>query len=62
MPEAIELKQQVQKIFWFNQKLVKHKENGDIEFAPIYFNSVTKTTINSKYMVDNLYRNFVQNR
>ena len=26
--------------------LKKHKQNGDIEFAPVYFNSVTKTVIN----------------
>ena len=30
--------------------LRKGKENGDIEFAPVYFNSTTKTVINSKYM------------
>ena len=29
--------------------LKKHKQNGDIEFAPAYFNSVTKTVINFKY-------------
>ena len=27
--------------------LSKHKRNGDIEYAPVYFNSVTKTVINS---------------
>ena len=33
--------------------LSKHKENGDIEFAPVCFNSTTKTVINSdKYMLD----------
>ena len=26
--------------------LSKHKENGGIEFAPVYFNSTTKTVIN----------------
>ena len=31
--------------------LRKQKEHGDIEFAPVYFNSTTKTVINSdKYM------------
>ena len=30
----------------------KHKGNGDKEFAPVYFNSVTKTVINSEYMLD----------
>ena len=29
--------------------LNKHKENGDIEFAPVYFNSTTKTVINLKH-------------
>ena len=33
--------------------LCKHIENGDIAYAPIYFNSATKTVINSdKYMLD----------
>ena len=26
--------------------LCKHKENGDIEYAPVYFNSATKIVIN----------------
>ena len=29
--------------------LRKHREYGDIEFAPFYFNSTTKTVNNSKY-------------
>ena len=42
--------------------LRKHKINGDIEFAPVYFNSTTKTVTNSKYDLDKsfqeiLYRN-----
>ena len=32
--------------------LSKHKENGDREFAPVYFNSTTKTVINSIYDLD----------
>ena len=33
--------------------LTKHKMNGAIEYAPVYFNSATKTVINSdKYMLD----------
>ena len=36
--------------------LIKHKINGDIEYAPVYFNSATKIVINSgKYM---LYKSF----
>ena len=29
--------------------LRKHKQNDDIELAPIYFNSTTKTVMNFKY-------------
>ena len=33
--------------------LCKHIENGDMAYAPIFFNSATKTVINSdKYMLD----------
>ena len=32
--------------------LKKYKPNGEIEFAPIYFNSVTKLTINHRYKLD----------
>ena len=31
--------------------LCKHKQNGDIEYAPVYFNSATKTVINSEKCV-----------
>ena len=30
----------------------KRKGNGDIEFAPVYFNSTSKTVINSQYDLD----------
>ena len=36
--------------------LGKDKGNGDIEFAPVYFNSATKTVINSEYMLDKSFR------
>ena len=37
--------------------LSKHKENGGIEFAPVYFNSTTKTVINSyKYLLDKSFQ------
>ena len=36
--------------------LSKHKEKEDIEFVPVYFNSTTKTVINSKYMLDNSFQ------
>ena len=37
--------------------LCKHKINGDIEYVPVYFNSVTKTVINSdKYDLDKSFQ------
>ena len=41
--------------------LKKYRSNGEIESAPVYFNSSTKTIINRKYKIDqsfqeNLYR------
>ena len=37
--------------------LCKHKINGDIKYAPVYFNSATKTVINSdKYDLDNSFQ------
>ena len=37
--------------------LSKHEINGDIEYAPVYFNSATKTVINSdKYMLDKSFQ------
>ena len=37
--------------------LSKHKENEGIELALVYFNSTTKTVINSdKYMLENLFK------
>ena len=37
--------------------LSKHKINGDIEYAPVYFNSATKTVITSdKYMLDKSFQ------
>ena len=32
--------------------LKKYKPNGEIEFAPVYFNSSTKTAINRRYKLD----------
>ena len=37
--------------------LCKHKENRDIEYAPVCFNSATKTVINSdKYDLDKSFQ------
>ena len=39
--------------------LRKHNENGYIEFAPVYFNSTTKTIINSKYVLDKSFQDIL---
>ena len=36
--------------------LKKYKLNGEIEFAPVYFNSVTKTVINHRFRLENLFQ------
>ena len=36
--------------------LGKHKRNEDIEFAPVYFNSTTKTVINFEYILDKSFQ------
>ena len=36
--------------------LRKPKENGDIEYAPVYSNSTTKTVIKSKYVLDKSFQ------
>ena len=36
--------------------LSKHKENRAIEFAPVYFNTTTKTVINLKYDLDESFQ------
>ena len=36
--------------------LRKHNENENIELAPVYFNSTTKTIINSKYMLNKSFQ------
>ena len=36
--------------------LRKQKENGDIGFAPVYFNSSTKTVINIKNDLDKSFQ------
>ena len=39
--------------------LCKHKQNGNLEYAPAYFNSATKAVINSdKYMLDKSFKKF----
>ena len=36
--------------------LKKYKPNGEIEFAPVYFNSVTKTVINQRFKLENSFQ------
>ena len=36
--------------------LKKYKLNGEIEFAPVYFNSVTKTVINHRFKLENSFQ------
>ena len=36
--------------------LKKYKSNSEIEFAPVYFNSSTKTVINHKYKLDQSFQ------
>ena len=36
--------------------LKKYKPNGENEFAPVYFNSVTKTVINHKFRLENSFQ------
>ena len=36
--------------------LKKHKDNGDIEFSLVYFNSKNKTVINVEYMLDKSFQ------
>ena len=36
--------------------LKKLKQNGEIEFASVYFNSVTKTVINHRFRLENYFK------
>ena len=36
--------------------LKKYKPNGEIEFRPVYFNSTTKTVINHKISLENVFQ------
>ena len=39
-----------------NVLLKKYKPNGEIEFAPVYFNSSTKTITNHRYKLDQSFQ------
>ena len=36
--------------------LKKYKDNGEIEFSPVYFSSVTKAVINHKFILENYFQ------
>ena len=36
--------------------LKKKKNNGEIEFRPVYFDSKTKTVINHKFSIENAFQ------
>ena len=36
--------------------LKKYKYDGEIEFAPIYFNSLTNTIINKRFKLENAFQ------
>ena len=36
--------------------LKKYKSNGEIEFASVYFNSVTKTVINHRFRLESSFQ------
>ena len=36
--------------------LKKYKPNGESEFAPVYFNSTTKTVINHKFSLEDAFQ------
>ena len=42
-----------------NILLKKHKLNGEIEFAPVYFNSTIETAINHRFKLENSFQNIL---
>ena len=36
--------------------LKKYRPNGETEFAPVYFNSTTKTVINHRFKLENSFQ------
>ena len=38
--------------------LKEYKLNGEIEFDPVYFNSVTKAVINYRFILENSFQEF----
>ena len=50
--ETIDFKYQITVKFLFQ----KYKLNGEIEFAPVYFNSLAKTVINPRFRLENSFQ------
>ena len=42
--------------FKYQITVKKYKLNGEIEFAPVYFNSLTKTVINHRFRFENSFQ------
>ena len=40
----------------FKSYIKKYKQKGEIEFTPVYFNSTTKTVINHKFSLKNVFQ------
>ena len=36
----------------------KYNPNGEIEFRPVYFNSITRTALNHKFSLENAFKKF----
>ena len=41
--------------------LKKYKPNGKFEFRPVYFNTTTKTVINHKFSLENVFQEIFSN-
>ena len=41
--------------------LKKYKPNGKIELRPVYFNTTTKTVINHKFSLENVFQEIFSN-
>ena len=39
--------------------LKKHKPNGEIEFAPVYFNPFTKTVLNHRFKLEKYFQDIL---
>ena len=50
------MKQKALSIRFFVKVLLKeYKHDGEIEFGPVYFNSLTKTIVNNRFKLKNAF-------